>query len=184
MKQQINEMQTQRDCWVFGMIVSLDVFREEDENRRSCFVMFFSSSAGMIVAWGHSRTLWDPSLEKSIPPLISVFCGVEITAVKWRFIRGERVVAVGLSWDKPTAGQVRSASLSTSQTQIGLICRPNLFIWGSMEGRVTASSGPFTFLRLAFVFQWVDESIDSSSDSMICLSPLNVHRSLRFSFLY
>lgn len=83
--------------------------------------MFFSSTAEMIVTWGHSRTLWDLSLEKSIPPLISVFCGAVITAVKWRFIRGERVVAVGLSWDKATAGQVRSTSLSTiTNTQIGL----------------------------------------------------------------
>ncbi len=68
-----------------------------------------------------------------------MFGGAEITALKWRFIRGERVVTVGLSWDKPTAGQVRSASLRTiTNTQIGLICWSNLFIWGSMEGRVDA----------------------------------------------
>ncbi len=132
-------MQTQRGCWVWGMIVSLDVFRVEDENRQRGFVIFFSSTAEMIVAWGHGRPLWDPSLEKSIPPLISVFGGAEITALKWRFIRGERVVTVGLSWDKPTAGQVRSASFRTiTNTQIGLICWSNLFIWGSMEGRVDA----------------------------------------------
>jgi len=57
------------------------------------------------------------------------FCGAEIKVVKWQCIRAERVVVVGLSWDKPTAGQVRSASLSNmANTQIGMICPPNLSI--------------------------------------------------------
>lgn len=95
-----------------------------------CDVLLWDDS----VAWGHIITLWDPSLEKSIPALISVFCGAEIKAVKWQFIRVELVVVVGLSWDKPTAGQVRSGSLSNmANTRTGMICRPNPSIWSPME---------------------------------------------------
>lgn len=157
------------------MIVSLDVFREEDENRQRCFIMFFSSTAEMIVTWGHSRTLWDLSLEKSIPPLISVFCGAVITAVKWRFIRGERVVAVGLSWDKATAGQVRSTSLSTiTNTQIGLSKSVHLRLHGgkgwhaALQPPLVHSPSfvlPFVFLMgnkfwvlkvtVHFIVQWI-----------------------------